>query len=233
MKQHGAPAAARLFGLEHQVRIHGRAAVLAAIAGGLLIAGIVWLGAPTRVVPPAAPGLGVPAGPAPSPIPDPPAPPEIPVSPTPTLPPPGELAPAPPEAGDDMEGRVFELTNALRARSGLPPLARDASLEAAARAYSQDMLQRGFFAHVDPDGRGPAERVARISGLPPAAVGENIWMWTGSSRPALQKLAEQAVAAWAASPSHRENILRRGYTRLGVGAAWAAGEVRLTQLFRE
>lgn len=232
MKQHGTPAAARLFGLEHTVTIHVRSAVLAAIAGGLLMAGILWLRAPTSVVPPGAPGAGVPAAPPPLRLPEPP-PPEIPVSPTPTLPPPGELPPAPPDAGDDMEARAFELTNALRARSGLPPLARDAALEAAARAYSQDMLQRGFFAHVDPDGRGPGDRVARITGLPTAAVGENIWTWSGSSRPPLQRLAEQAIAAWAASPPHRENILRRGYTRLGVGAASAAGEVRLTQLFRE
>ena len=36
-----------------------------------------------------------------------------------------------------------------------------------------------------------------------------------------------------ANPAHREDILRVGYTQLGVGAAVSASDVRLTEVFRE
>jgi uncharacterized protein YkwD len=233
MKQHGTCGAARLFGLAHHVTIHTRWALVAAIGGGLLILAILWGRTGTSAVPPAAPDVVRTSTPPPAAIPEPPPTPEIPTGPPLTPLRAEDLPPVITDPRDDIERLAFELTNAVRARHGLPPLARDAALDAAARAHSQDMLQRGFFAHVDPDGRGPADRVSRISGLPTAAVGENIWMWSGSGQPALRQLAEQAVAAWAASPAHRENILRRGYTHLGIGAVIGAGDVRLTQLFRE
>ena len=206
--------------------------LVAACGAALLALAVLWLRAPAPEVPSMAPN-------AETPPPSPSATDETPLRPPVAEPrllpiPPLEERPATPaDPRDDIEGRAFELTNGLRSRNGLPPLARDAALDAAARGHSQDMLLRGFFDHVDQDGRGPADRVARISGLPAGQVGENIWMWSGSTLPAHYWLAEQAAAAWSASPAHLENILRRDYTHLGVGAAIGAGEVRLTQLFRE
>ncbi|MEO7272369.1 MAG: CAP domain-containing protein [Vicinamibacterales bacterium] len=213
--------------------ISARSMLVAAFGGALLALAVLWLSSPATVVPSIAPSPESPAL-SPSATEEAPLPPRVAVEP-PLLPLPSlEERPAPAaDLRDEIEGGAFELTNGLRSRIGVPPLARDAALDAAARRHSEDMLQRRFFAHVDPDGRGPADRVARISGLPAGAVGENIWMWSGATPPARYWLAEQAVAAWAASPAHRENIVRRGYTRLGVGAAISAGDVRLTELFRE
>lgn len=131
-----------------------------------------------------------------------------------------------------MEQLILDLTNDQRKRAALPPLDRDAVLSSAARSHSEDMLRRTFFGHVSPDRQTPADRVARASGLAAGAIGENIWMWSGTIRPPRRELVEQAVAEWMASPAHRENILRPGYTRVGAGAAADAYDVRLTEMFR-
>jgi uncharacterized protein YkwD len=108
----------------------------------------------------------------------------------------------------------------------------DPDLALAARTHSEDMLRRRFFSHVNPDRRGPSERVRRISGVS-QPVGENIWSWSGRARPSPASLAGQAVAAWMGSRPHRQNMLRSRYRRLGVGAAMTGSEVRITQVFRE
>ncbi|MCB9746499.1 MAG: hypothetical protein H6740_28245, partial [Alphaproteobacteria bacterium] len=46
-----------------------------------------------------------------------------------------------------------------------PPLAPTATLVAAARAHAGDMRDRGYFAHVSPEGVGPNERL-RAAGVP-------------------------------------------------------------------
>ncbi len=61
---------------------------------------------------------------------------------------------------------VVELTNGERARAGLPPLAADARLTAAAQGHSADMVARDFYSHTSPDGTGP-----RTGPRPPAPGG--------------------------------------------------------------
>ena len=50
--------------------------------------------------------------------------------------------------GGGVLGEVVDLTNAERARHGLPALTVDARLAAAAQAHSTDMVRHGFFAHA-------------------------------------------------------------------------------------
>jgi uncharacterized protein YkwD len=133
---------------------------------------------------------------------------------------------------EEIEQRVFALTNERRAAARVGRLAPDADLSLAARRHSEDMLRRRFFSHVGPDGRGPADRVRRITGLS-QTVGENIWSWAGGTRPPSSSLAAQAIAAWMASRPHRQNMLRARYRTLGVGAAIGPSDVRITQVFRE
>ena len=148
-----------------------------------------------------------------------------------------ETAPAPGVSihspADELDQRLFELTNARRTAAGLPPLEPDAALSAAARGHSEDMLRRRFFDHVNPDRETPQDRVKRDADQPAIGVGENIWMWSGAIVPPGEALARQAIDEWMASPAHRENVLRAGYTRLGIGAAIDAGQVRVTEIFSE
>ncbi|MFI9310830.1 CAP domain-containing protein [Streptomyces triculaminicus] len=105
---------------------------------------------------------------------------------------------------------VLALTNAERAAAGLPPLAADPRLAAAARDHSTDMVRRDFYSHTTPEGREPWDR-ARAAGAAHRAIGENIAC--GQRTPA------EVVRGWMNSPGHRANILTPGFSHLGVGYA--------------
>jgi uncharacterized protein YkwD len=123
------------------------------------------------------------------------------------------------EPGDLGVERARQLTfcmlNEERARHGLPPLQRRAQLELASQRHSEDMIARRFFEHDTPDGVDPQKRML-AAGYPSdnAITGENIAWATGpSASPA------EIVSMWMHSPPHRENILRREFTEIGMGLA--------------
>ncbi|PSN19309.1 hypothetical protein C7271_07925, partial [filamentous cyanobacterium CCP5] len=47
---------------------------------------------------------------------------------------------------------VLDLTNAERARYGLPPLTLDSQLNQAAQSHSEDMALNDFFGHIGSNG---------------------------------------------------------------------------------
>jgi uncharacterized protein YkwD len=120
-----------------------------------------------------------------------------------------------PSAGDSRIAQVVELTNAARRRQGLSSLVADPRLAAAAQAHSEDMVRRHYFAHVDPDGKSPADRV-ESRGYQWSVVAENI--------AAGPRTPEEVVTAWMNSPEHRANILDARITQIGVGYATANDE---------
>ena len=131
-----------------------------------------------------------------------------------------------------LEQRCFDLTNRQRTRARLRPLAADAALSDAARRHSVDMIRRRFFAHINPDGQGPEDRIAAATRRPAAATAENLWMRSGIPAGTSPLAAiEDAVAQLMASPAHRRNILNPVYTHLGIGVAATASELRVTQIF--
>jgi len=62
-----------------------------------------------------------------------------------------------PESEDEM----LRLVDIERFKQGVGPLTVDPGLREVARAHARDMFERGYFAHIDPDGRKPYERVER------------------------------------------------------------------------
>lgn len=107
----------------------------------------------------------------------------------------------------DMERQMLALVNKERKAKGLTALAWDPKAAAVARAHSQDMLKRDYFAHEDPQGGTVADR-ARKGGVGYLLIGENL-----AFAPSLA-IAHQGLMD---SPGHRENILRPGFRRLGIG----------------
>jgi uncharacterized protein YkwD/uncharacterized membrane protein required for colicin V production len=105
------------------------------------------------------------------------------------------------------ESRMLELLNAERTARGLQPLRPDETIRDVARGHSRDMFERGYFAHVDPDGDTPFERM-REGGVRFRAAGENL---------ALAPTVEVAHNGLMNSPGHRENILNPAYGRVGIG----------------
>jgi uncharacterized protein YkwD len=119
-----------------------------------------------------------------------------------------------PSANGDPAGRqqILCLLNLERAKYGLPAFREEIHLDQAAQVQSNDIAARDFFAHVNPDGRTPADRIA-AAGYPRSPMtGENI-LW-GEEREATPV---RAVRSWMHSPGHRANILRPQFTEIGIG----------------
>ena len=102
------------------------------------------------------------------------------------------------EAEAISRGSVLAAMNEHRERRGLPPLQRNARLDAAAADRIRDMFEQGYFDHVAPDGREPFVWV-RHRGYRYVRVGENLA--TG------QRAAREVVEQWMGSPGHRANVL--------------------------
>ncbi|MCF3134976.1 CAP domain-containing protein [Streptomyces olivochromogenes] len=105
---------------------------------------------------------------------------------------------------------VVKLTNRERRGAGLPPLAVDPRLTAAAQAYSADMVARDFYSHTSPEGSQPWDRAA-AAGSARRTIGENIACG--------QRSAAEVVEGWMNSPGHRANILKADFTHIGIGFA--------------
>jgi uncharacterized protein YkwD len=131
----------------------------------------------------------------------------------------------------EVEGEVLRLTNEARRQQALPPLAGDQALTGAARQHSGDMLARGFFSHVNPDGLSAAQRFPQGYAQVLMHSGENIWMGSGQNTHDPFYLARNIMTTLLASPGHRQNLLDPGYTNMGVGVAAWGQEVRTTQIF--
>ena len=107
------------------------------------------------------------------------------------------------------EQEVFDLVNQIREENGLEPFVYNETLAETARAHSQDMIDRDFFDHNNPDGKSPFDRM-RDNGLSFSMAAENI--------AAGQRTPEEVVESWMNSPGHRANILG-DCKELGVGLA--------------
>jgi len=108
---------------------------------------------------------------------------------------------------------VVRLINSYRAKNGVRPLLVGPALSRAAQSHSADMARRGYFDHG-----AFASRLWNF-GVHAPYVGENIAEGTRPLTPAT------IVRMWIQSPPHRENLLDRGFRRIGVGVA--GGSTRL------
>ena len=106
------------------------------------------------------------------------------------------------------EAEVIRLVNELRQQHGLRPLTANWELSRVARYKSQDMRDRGYFAHNSPTYGSPGQMI-RDFGLSYRTAGENI----AKGYPSPQAV----VNGWMNSSGHRANILNASYTQIGVG----------------
>ncbi|MDP2666913.1 MAG: CAP domain-containing protein [Candidatus Diapherotrites archaeon] len=143
----------------------------------------------------------------------------------------------PPPNIDEIEKIVFEKTNALRGKK----LIWSPKLAQMARAHSQDMAQRKYFAHDSPEGLSPSDRAKKI-GLSEYGIAENIAqaqygsLYCGDN-PVMtvsndEDVATCAVNAWIKSPGHYANMIDPEFVEIGVGVAYDGEEFYLTQNFR-
>lgn len=119
-----------------------------------------------------------------------------------------------PEASDALvrafELETFDLANAGRVKLGLSAFTWDDRAAQTARSHSQDMADRSYFDHSNPDGQSPFDRMKK-NGIVYRSAAENI--------AAGQTSAIFAHHGWMNSEGHRKNLLS-DVKRLGVGVAF-------------
>ena len=109
------------------------------------------------------------------------------------------------------EGQLLAQLDRDRKASGLPALVHDPRLAQIARQYSREMAETGEVAHYSRRTGSIIDRIqaAKISPAP-TLIAENV----GSALS-----AADAQRGFMASPGHRDNILNRAVTHVGVGVA--------------
>lgn len=123
----------------------------------------------------------------------------------------------PPGREDDHElADLIKLHNQERSEAGLPPLAFNAELAAAAQRHARDMAKHESLSHKGSDGSTPSERIA-ATGYHARRTGENIA--DGQETPA------EVMKSWINSPRHKANILG-DFRELGAAVAESAGGTR-------
>ncbi len=105
------------------------------------------------------------------------------------------------------EYTMFDMVNKERTAHGLEPVVFSSVLQEVARGHSQDMLQRGYFSHITPEGLSPFDRM-KEAGIGYGSAGENI---------ALAPSVDLAMKGFMDSPGHKANILSPNFKKLGVG----------------
>jgi uncharacterized protein YkwD len=129
-----------------------------------------------------------------------------------------------------VEQGLIELTNADRAKNGLPTLDYDPELLWIARSRAAAQLDLDNLSHYDKDGLLAFVKLLDGAGLRYGLAGENLAR-SGSVTPDLTQRIEEALMK---SPKHRENILHPSFSRLAIGAAvdGSTGRIAFAQIFR-
>jgi len=150
----------------------------------------------------------------------------------------------------NVERLVHQEINERRANNGLDPITYDSALASIAEDHSQDMIERDFFAHENPDGDDVGDRYDQAGydcrvdtgGGTYSTGGENIAQtWWEQQISTTQgpvsydtesELAVGIVNQWMNSTGHRANILTEHWESEGIGVVFADDdEVLVTQNF--
>lgn len=129
-----------------------------------------------------------------------------------------------PAAWVQLEADALAEVNAARARGAdchsegvfgpAPALRLNSILVGTARAMSQDMGDRNFFDHTNPDGLDPFQRM-EAAGYNGNAMGENI--------AAGYSTGAEVVAGWLSSDGHCRNMMDPDFGVIGIGYARVPG----------
>jgi uncharacterized protein YkwD len=111
---------------------------------------------------------------------------------------------------------LFRLTNEERKKAGVPVLATNLKLQAAAIQHAKNMANQETLAH-ELDEKGPSDRV-REQKYEFRALAENIAEG--------QKTPAEVIKSWMGSEGHRTNLLNPDYTEIGLGIAESAQGTR-------
>jgi hypothetical protein len=112
-------------------------------------------------------------------------------------------------ASDITPDNVANAVNAERTKRNITPLNYNYKLAAAAQFKASDMIDRKYFAHVDPDGNYIWPKIIAEGYTPYSILGENLAVDFSDT--------DGLMAAWIDSPTHRDNILNSNFMDQGLG----------------
>ncbi|CAN5206974.1 hypothetical protein BH09PAT2_BH09PAT2_11040 [soil metagenome] len=113
-------------------------------------------------------------------------------------------------ATDITVTKLYDLSNQERVKENLPPLTYNERLSVAAQKKAEDMFTKDYWSHYGPNGETPWDFILG-SGYQYEFAGENL------AKNFL--FSDGVVKAWMASPTHKENLLRKEYTDVGYAIA--------------
>jgi uncharacterized protein YkwD len=135
----------------------------------------------------------------------------------------------------ELEARIFELVQDERRKidPGAKPLALDSELISVARAHSQDMAAKNYFAHKSPTGESSADLIMDKDDKWQGLLGENLAAqhFNVGYDVDVDVFAHRFVESWLESPSHKDNLAFAAYDKTGVGAAVSGDTIYVTELF--
>lgn len=105
------------------------------------------------------------------------------------------------------KSRIIELTNEERKKINLSPLKENSALDKAALKKAQNMFEEDYWAHYSPSGKDPWGFITS-EGYKYSFAGENLARNFYESG--------DVVAAWMASPTHKDNIVNPNYNEMGI-----------------
>ena len=109
----------------------------------------------------------------------------------------------------ETEQTITTTVNEARVASGQSKLVEDTRLNALAQARATDMISRGYYAHVSPDGTDFADMLATVGLSATTTSCENLLL-TASTAPTTM------TREWLASSSHEKCMLDADNVRIGV-----------------
>lgn len=112
--------------------------------------------------------------------------------------------------GNIQSGVLIAFTNKERVKVNIPALIVDETLARAAQLKAEDMAKNEYFSHYSPSGISPWYWFTK-AGYEYQKAGENLAVNFKDSK--------DVVTAWMNSPTHKENIIKEGYTEIGIGMA--------------
>jgi uncharacterized protein YkwD len=153
-----------------------------------------------------------------------------------------------------LENEMHEQVNIVRQEIDSSTLKNDAILAEIARAHSQDMINRNFIEHINPDAFDVTDRGSAVGYecrkfhglLVETGLAENIYQTSlyekgiisgDEADPfftwySVEELSLKIVDGWLNSEGHKENLLNSGFTREGIGVAIDENnDVYVTQVF--
>jgi uncharacterized protein YkwD len=146
---------------------------------------------------------------------------------------PGTTSTAGDVSSDEIEAAIHDQVNEIRTERGLSELEHDDEIAAISRTHSQDMNERDYFSHTNPEGETPADRFGDLYPAECRAVGENLaYIQSGAGgHGSAESIADRIVQGWMDSDGHRENLLRENWDSQGIGVYIDDGRIDATQKF--